>query len=1072
MTNKPTPAIKAGCMSPDVRIDDGAEQGRARAQEGSTHPMRLRSASRPPASAPTIQVSDSIESTEPNDLFSSGQNFIGADGNEAPASHLNNAEEERFITADRDEDEFEGHSPSSTSPTNNELSVGPEKSSQHDLVDRESPERDSVERPRGQDEDREECGTQGRRPQPQQAQGPKIVFNQLTRSNKGENQLQPHRLQREEFRPEQREEFRPEVLRHGAHPTLQGPRRDLLPELGDLQLDQRRTANQHQRYRMDPVTEYRNYPLRRDVRDERHPTDFQRYRAGGDATAAAREVHCDDQRLRAGQRYDDDDDVDESMSQALRDFLLGRENGPDRRAHVSATTGRPERAGLRSTSIDESNTIEDIEAYMHDMVDAAQEDDRRSCTSSATDARLGEAEQRVARFRHRHPEVFKRLTDQLPKGGLLLAAQAIKTHSFKADSTLAPLVTAGDPSEIDKVMVSIKELQFKDPSMAEFQMVDGIFTFDMWTSFNKLFQEQTKFHLADLISQTPLGFLSSQGAPIGFSLDPSQQKKTTVRFGFNISVAPGAQNGKARVVSQNEHAPAFLYTTSLVDPGDLNMLLEEFGYESQLSIIREGGRFIDAAVLKNLRLLHVLNYRFLEGLRKIFRGQKKRTAHIECVLDLMENRLQPGQADPIMSGFMSPDLLTYVGVNLGLRLSDAQMFYAILKDPAQFPQEECLEGRLISLVYSALPSYDEGLETFASRFLQLTLDVQMECKHPAVNDNSMAQQMLNALSKSIYSSTAEDSERFRFIEQLKSEFSQGHLKSPKEMHKRIRGEVLTTRRYLNGAKFSAANKQSIPASAHAFAAQGASGGGKAKQQQRGSTGHSSKGGQRSNEDGKGAAARASDSQKATDAVTAYRQQALILVRLLAKLRKRGVQVPAILKKMQFIVDDLKPAGPKDTKGVPYPLLRVELDPATKKPKTAHNEDVSAAKAFLKEHGKDEAANAYLHMFRTAASDTELGQRLRSAPLAGTSAGSQPSARTATSAQVSGETRVYNVTLSPSQLNFLHSQGINVSESGQGNWGWGSGEDTGGWDEMSGPHHSAAAQSDARMGGEMAPSSSM
>ena len=50
---------------------------------------------------------------------------------------------------------------------------------------------------------------------------------------------------------------------------------------------------------------------------------------------------------------------------------------------------------------------------------------------------------------------------------------------------------------------------------------------------------------------------------------------------------------------------------------------------------------------------------------------------------------------------------------------------------------------------------------------------------------------------------------------------------------------------------------------------------------------------------------------------AYRQQALILVRLL-KLRKRGVQVPAILKKMQFIVDDLKPAGPKDTKGVPYP----------------------------------------------------------------------------------------------------------------------------------------------------------
>jgi len=112
------------------------------------------------------------------------------------------------------------------------------------------------------------------------------------------------------------------------------------------------------------------------------------------------------------------------------------------------------------------------------------------------------------------------------------------------------------------------------------------------------------------------------------------------------------------------------------------------------------------------------------------------------------------------------------------------------------------------------------------------------------------------------------------------------------------------------------------------------------------------------------------------------------------------------------------------------------------------------------------------MFRTAASDTELGQRLRSAPLAGTSAGSQPSARTATSAQVSGETRVYNVTLSPSQLNFLHSQGINVSESGQGNWGWGSGEDTGGWDEMSGPHHSAAAQSDARMGGERAPSSSM
>ena len=48
-------------MGPDVRIDDGAEQGRDRARE-STHPMRLRSASRPPA---TIQVSDSIESTEP-----------------------------------------------------------------------------------------------------------------------------------------------------------------------------------------------------------------------------------------------------------------------------------------------------------------------------------------------------------------------------------------------------------------------------------------------------------------------------------------------------------------------------------------------------------------------------------------------------------------------------------------------------------------------------------------------------------------------------------------------------------------------------------------------------------------------------------------------------------------------------------------------------------------------------------------------------------------------------------------------------------------------------------------------
>ena len=68
MPNKPTPAIKAGCMSPDVRIDDGAEQGRA-AREDSTHPMRLRSTSRPPASAPTIQVNDSIESTEPNDFF-------------------------------------------------------------------------------------------------------------------------------------------------------------------------------------------------------------------------------------------------------------------------------------------------------------------------------------------------------------------------------------------------------------------------------------------------------------------------------------------------------------------------------------------------------------------------------------------------------------------------------------------------------------------------------------------------------------------------------------------------------------------------------------------------------------------------------------------------------------------------------------------------------------------------------------------------------------------------------------------------------------------------------------------
>ena len=105
--------------SPDNRIDDGAEQGRDRAREGSTHPMRLRSAS------PTIQVSDSIESTEPNDLFSSGQNLIHVDGNKAPANHLNNTEEERFITADRDEDEFEGHSPSSTSPTNDELSVGP-----------------------------------------------------------------------------------------------------------------------------------------------------------------------------------------------------------------------------------------------------------------------------------------------------------------------------------------------------------------------------------------------------------------------------------------------------------------------------------------------------------------------------------------------------------------------------------------------------------------------------------------------------------------------------------------------------------------------------------------------------------------------------------------------------------------------------------------------------------------------------------------------------------------------------------------------------------------------------------
>ena len=63
-------------MGPDVRIDDGAEQGRARAPEGSTHSIRLRSASRPPASAPTIQVSDSIESTEPNDIFSSGQNRL------------------------------------------------------------------------------------------------------------------------------------------------------------------------------------------------------------------------------------------------------------------------------------------------------------------------------------------------------------------------------------------------------------------------------------------------------------------------------------------------------------------------------------------------------------------------------------------------------------------------------------------------------------------------------------------------------------------------------------------------------------------------------------------------------------------------------------------------------------------------------------------------------------------------------------------------------------------------------------------------------------------------------------
>ena len=73
-------------MGPDVRIDDGAEQGRDRAREGSTHPMRLRSASRPPA---TIQVSDSIESTEPNDLFLSGQHLIDVDGIEAPTSHLN-----------------------------------------------------------------------------------------------------------------------------------------------------------------------------------------------------------------------------------------------------------------------------------------------------------------------------------------------------------------------------------------------------------------------------------------------------------------------------------------------------------------------------------------------------------------------------------------------------------------------------------------------------------------------------------------------------------------------------------------------------------------------------------------------------------------------------------------------------------------------------------------------------------------------------------------------------------------------------------------------------------------------
>ena len=735
-----------------------------------------------------------------------------------------------------------------------------------------------------------------------------------------------------------------------------------------------------------------------------------------------------------------------------------------------------------------ANSRADLDDFLYQQVGTPSDDDQVSIASGNTDARVSQADALVTKFRLSYPDLYNSLMIRMPEGGLLLAAQRLKTRSgTHSTPTLAPISAVGDEAAVTALKKDIPKLQIDSKVMREiFQMKNGIFSHDMWSYLSKLFFEQTGHHTADLLQQSPLGFIASKGVTLGFSFNstPSSDIINTVEFGFSLDRAPETRNAAERVKAQNQAVPAFLYTqTQIADEASIKLMHRFFGYPAQLQTLREGGHCVDTSLLRNARLLHVLNLRFLDALLQIMEAQILPTRYSSSLADVLSRRLDPVSSTPVHSLYMPPDILTYVLSASNLQVCDAHGIWQLIK--SEFPRETGLDARLIRTTYGIEPTPGEGLGTFSKRFVQTISDIQTEIGATgAMANGEMTKLLMSQLFQCNYKSRAEDSERHLFLTQIRGEVQSGSLRTPHDINLRIQRMINQTQRFQDGPEYQPPSTKKLQSSStvHAYPVssnskpQGGTGG-KGHRPTGGNSG--GKGGSSVNTSGSrpregagGGASSVDGNQRNSfnDDPLYYRTQSILLTRLKMQAHKEGRAEPREIADMQFIPDPFSPEAKKDKHGRPYPLLRVFIDPTSGRIRRNTTDELRPVHKFLRELGGEDAVGAFQHLFKVANSSTSIGGSIRackplpprngagapagaashhSAPRAGAPAGSanhRTSPRPTSAPIASGPVKVFTVSLNPAQLQLLQAHGLSPNETGvesvEVEWeGWESEPDT-------------------------------